>query len=212
MIESSFCIIAQYHYLAKKSNIPVIWFLHCFWNFIWFVITLGQFSRVRNSHHAHFLSHLSRNVSLYIVNILYSKGPSSVRCRRTFSTLSKWKISKTSFGQNVFVTSLGWPKRFHGNQNINSYRLIMGKIFSTRLELFFFFIRSSSNLSVTKTGVSLGRVRFSDKPDYSFGCYLPLFFRRLIPYTYYGGSVVELSGYEGRDKVSYDNDFGAKLD
>ena len=33
-----------------------------------------------------------------------------------------------------------------------------------------------------------------------------------VPYTYYGGNVVELSGYKGRDKVSYDNDFGAKLD
>ena len=85
----------------KKSYIPVIWLLHCFWNSIWFVITLWQFSRVRHSHHAHFLSHLSRNVSLYIVNIQYSQGPSSVRCRRTFSTLSKWNISKTSFGQNV---------------------------------------------------------------------------------------------------------------
>ena len=111
-------------------------------------------------------------MSLYIVNILYSKGSLSVCCLRTFSTLSKWNISKTNFGQNLFVTSLGWPKCFHGNQNINSYRLIMGKIFLTRLELFF--IRSSSNLSVTKTGVSLGRVRFPDKPDYSFGCYLPL--------------------------------------
>ena len=31
----------------------------------------------------------------------------------------------------------------------------------------------------------------------------PLFVNRIF---------VELSGYEGRDKLSYDNDFGAKLD
>ena len=88
----------------------------------------------------------------------------------------------------------------------------MGKIFLTRLELFFFFIRSSTNLSVTKTGVSLGRVRISGQTGLFIWVLLALVYQRLIPNTYYGGNVVKLSGYEGRDKVSYDNDFGAKLD
>ena len=55
---------------------------------------------------------------------------------------------------------------------LNSHSLIMGEIFSTQLELFY--IRSSSNLSLKRTGVSLGRVRFPDIPGYSFGSYLPL--------------------------------------
>ena len=37
-----------------------------------------------------------------------------------------------------------------------------------------FVVGSSSNLSVTRTEVSLGRVRFPDRPEYSFGSYLPL--------------------------------------
>ena len=51
------------------------------------------------------------------------------------------------------------------------YRLIMGKIFSTRLEHFYqIFVKLIGN----KNRVSLGRVRFPDRPDYSFGSYFPL--------------------------------------
>ena len=92
----------------------------------------------------------------------------------------------------------------------SKHKLIMGKIFSTRLELFFYqiFIKlvGNKNRGSSRTSSISGQIGLFVWVLFALVC------RRLIPYTYYMGNVVELSGYEGRDKVSYDNDFGAKLD
>ena len=90
----------------------------------------------------------------------------------------------------------------------------MGKIFSKRMELFifFFFYQIFIKLVGNKKQRLVSDVFDSGQTGLFVWVLLALVCRTLIPYTYYGGNVVELSGYEGRDKVSYDNDFGAKLD